>query len=65
MPYFIRDFNGVVRGNPKGYATHSGACKALAQKHKFTDGLTLRHWLWDYQEKNQTDRSNTLIYSIK
>jgi hypothetical protein len=65
MNYFIRDCNDNIRGNPNGYTTMQRANKALAQKHKFTNGLTLKHWLWDYHEKQPSENETSLIYTIK
>lgn len=55
MMYFIFDANGVLFGNPKGYAKHSSA-QSICTRY--------RHRLWEIYDERQDKQSN-LIYKIK
>lgn len=55
MMYFIFDANGVLFGNPKGYAKHSIAQRICTR---------YRYKLWDIYD-NRTQKDSNLIYEIK
>lgn len=53
--YFIFDANGILFGNPKGYAKHSSA-QSICTRY--------RHKLWQIYDDRLHTESN-LIYEIK
>lgn len=62
MPFFIRDCNGDIVGNPKGYRTIKGAILQAEQQYSRAYNAI---WV-NYQEKhNSFDPANNLVYSIK
>ena len=53
MNYYIYDCNGQIVGNPKGYATMRGACRAEKNKTRI---------LWDrfYAKRDSGSTDNTV-----
>lgn len=61
MPFFIRDCNGVIVGNPKGYTSHYQADKQANIK-----GSKAYNAIWNaYHAKLTLGHQDNLVYSIK
>lgn len=61
--FFIRNCNGQIVGNPKGYRTHAGAQQQAESKKS---AVYERIWADFYANEDQNKaRGNNLIYSIK
>lgn len=61
--FFIRNCNGQIVGNPKGYRTHKGAHQ---QAESRTSKVHARIWADFYENEEQNKaRGNNLIYSIR
>lgn len=61
--FYIRNCNGQIIGNPKGYPTHKGAQHQAESK---TSAVHARIWADFYaHEEGNKAKGNNLIYSIK
>jgi hypothetical protein len=59
--FYIRNCNGHIVGNPKGYRTHRGAQAQCERKGKIRESI---YTAW--AEKPRTnDETRNLVYSIK